>query len=131
MSHDLKTDHFSLINNPSIKGREDKYQTIEVNLDAILQSWKISLFSFEWLTPEGKIRSAAQLPKIEKEKYEEVLALYNSGSALERPILGIGVMDNIEIGSRRDILLTLYTQGIRKLSVHIPKSNMKDFAPYL
>ena len=50
----------NLIDNPSLKGREDKYRTLEVNLDEIIKSWKISLFSFEWLTPEGQIRSPAQ-----------------------------------------------------------------------
>ena len=121
----------NFIDNPSIKGREDKYNTVEVNLDAVLQSWKISLFSFEWLTPEGNIRSPEQLPEKEREKYEQVLSLYNQENPLERPILGIGVMDNIEIGSRRDILLTLMAQGVKSLSVHVPKSTIEDFTPYL
>jgi hypothetical protein len=120
-----------IIDNPSLKGREDNYETIEVNLKAILESWKISLFSFEWLTPEGQIRSPEQLPEKEKAKYKVVLTDFQSKKFLERPILGIGIMDNIEIGSRRDVLLTLKTQGIETLSVHIPKSNMQDFLPYL
>lgn len=121
----------NLVDNPSLKGREDKYDTIEVNLDAVLKSWKISLFSFEWLTPDGDIRTPEQLPEKEREKYEHALSLYHSGQAMERPILGIGIMDNIEIGSRRDVLLTLITQNIQTLSVHVPKSNKQDFTPYL
>ena len=121
----------NLINNQSLAGREDKFNTVEIDLKIVLDSWKISLFSFEWLLPDGSIRTPDQLPEAEAEKYHEVLAQYQSGAPLERPILGIGVMDNIEIGSRRDILLTLMSQGVKTLSVHIPKSNAEDFTAYL
>ena len=121
----------NLINNQSLAGREDKFNTVEIDLKIVLDSWKISLFSFEWLLPDGTIRNPDQLPEAEAEKYHEVLAKYESGAPLERPILGIGVMDNIEIGSRRDILLTLMSQGVKTLSVHIPKSNAEDFTAYL
>lgn len=122
---------YKLIDNPSLKGREDKYQTIEVNLAAILESWRISLFSFEWLTPEGQIRTPNQLPEKERIKFEAVLTDYQNAQPLERPILGVGIMDNVEIGSRRDVLLTLKSQGITHLAVHIPKACFKDFTPYL
>lgn len=127
----LSTDHIHLIDNPSLKGREDQYVTINVDLEAILKSWKISLFSFEWLTPEGQIRSADQLPEKEREKFDYVSTAIDKGNALARPILGIGVMDNVEIGSRRDVLLTLMTKGASRLDVHIPKSLEEDFTPYL
>lgn len=121
----------NLINNKSTHGREEKYDTVDVNLDAILKSWRMSLFSFEWLTPDGDIRTPDQLPEAEREKYNDTLAKYEDKEELERPILGIGVMDNIEIGSRREVLLTLATQGIKTLSVHIPWSNRDDFISYL
>lgn len=127
MSHQT----LNFIDNKATIDRADKYETIEVNLKAVLDSWKISLFSFEWLMPDGSIRTPDQLPEAEQTKYHDVLAKYESGDALERPILGIGVMDNIEIGSRRDVLLTLKSQGVETLSVHIPKSNREDFTPYL
>lgn len=124
----LKT--LNLVDNPSIKGREDKYQTITVNLNTVIESWKISLFSFEWLTPEGQIRTPKQLPEKELVKYEAVLSSYAAGTALEKPILGLGIVDNIEIGSRRDVLLTLASQNVATLDVHISKSMIKDFIPY-
>lgn len=119
-----------MIDNSGITGREDKFETIDVHLDKILKSWKVSLFSFEWLTPEGKIRTPDQLPEKEREKYETVLSNFRAGKDLERPILGIGVLDNVEIGSRRDILLTLYAQGVKTLSVHVSKSIRHEFVPY-
>lgn len=120
----------NFIDNPSLKGREKAYITIEVKLDEILKSWRVSLFSFEWLTPDGDIRKPADLPDKEREKYEAVLADYESGSTFERPILGIGVLDNVEIGSRRDVLLTLKAKGLETMSVHIPISAQNDFEAY-
>lgn len=121
----------NLIDNASIAGREDQFKTVDVNVKTVLESWKVSLFSFEWLLPDGSIRVPEELPENEKEKYQTVLAQYESGKELERPILGIGVMDNVEIGSRRDVFLTLTTVGFQHLSVHIPKANENDFTPYL
>ena len=121
----------NLVDNSSLRGREDKYDIIDVNLEKILEGWKISLFSFEWMLPDGSIRTPDKLPDAEREKYHAVLASYESGEALERPILGIGIMDNIEIGSRRDVLLSLMSAGVETLSVHIPKSAREDFTPYL
>ena len=121
----------NMIDNSGLKGREDKYEIIDVNLEKVIESWKISLFSFEWLTPGGTVRTPDQLPQKELEKYNSVLEDYKIGKELERPILGIGMLENIEIGSRRDVLLTLYTQGIKRLSVHIQKSLAEEFKDYL
>lgn len=121
----------NMIDNASIKGREDKYVIINVDLNKVLKGWKISLFSFEWLTPDGQIRTPEQLPDKERQKFETVLQDVKEGNDLERPILGIGVLDNIEIGSRRDVLLTLYTQEIKSLSVHVPESIEEEFYEYL
>lgn len=120
-----------LTNNSAVSGKEDKYDIVEVNLKSVLEAWKISLFSFEWLLPDGSIRVPEELPDAEREKYHDVLAKYQSAQELERPILGIGVMDNIEIGSRRDVLLTLCAQGVETLEVHILKVDKEDFTPYL
>jgi hypothetical protein len=120
-----------LIDNSGLKDQENKYTLIDVNLEKVIKSWKISLFSFEWLTPEGAVRTPDQLPQKELEKYNSVLENYKNGKELERPILGIGMLENIEIGSRRDILLTLYTQGVKTLSVHVQKSLEEEFKDYL
>ena len=75
----MNAQSLNLVDNPAIAGREEKYQTIEVNLQAVLKSWKISLFSFEWLTPEGQIRKPSELPSKEQEKYQNILSAYSKG----------------------------------------------------
>lgn len=131
MQQDQKNATAHFIDNPSIKGREDAYTTITVDLDKIIESWKISLFSFEWLTPEGKIRRPDQLPEKEQEKYDAVCQALEISEPLPRPILGIGVMENVEIGSRRDVLLTLKSKGQSHMDVHVPKTLAEEFERYL
>ena len=120
-----------LIDNPSTNGRDDKFMTITVDLDKIIQSWRHSLFSFEWLLPDGSVRSPDEMVEKERVKYESVRQKIQTKPPIHQPILGIGVMDNVEIGSARENLLTLYTQNIKSLTVHIPKSDEKEFTPFL
>lgn len=127
----MNNSSIKFIDNSSIKGREEKFVTLTVNSAKILKSWKSSLFSFEWLTPDGKVRSPDELGKIEQEKFHNITALYQKGDALERPLLGIGVLDNIEIGSRRDIFLTLCAYDVPEISVHVLKQDEKEFDDYL
>ncbi len=117
--------------NKITSGKEGAYRVEEVLVGKVLESWKFSLFSFEWLTPDGDMRDLSDLPDLEQEKYQKIMLQLSRNEPLERPVLGIGVMDNIEIGSRRDIFLTLAKQGYTKLSVHIPAANLKEFTPYL
>ena len=119
------------ISNPSIKGREGDFTTVKVDLSAVLDSWKISLFSFEWLTPEGSIREVSDLPEAERVKYESVSHQIDVGESVECPVLGIGVMDNVEIGSRRDVLLTAYSKGVRVMDAHVKTANLDDFKSYI
>lgn len=122
---------FNLVDNTGIKDKTDQYETLRVQLPDIIRAWKASLFSFEWLTPAGDIKKPEQLSPDQAEKYHAVCHALKNGEALERPVLGIGMMDNIEIGSKRDVLLTLAAQGATEMDVHIPKANKTDFSDYL
>ena len=119
------TDHSSL------KGREDRYTVVRVNTGAILKSWRSSLFSFEWLTPEGTLRILDDLPLHERDKRLKVEKHLARGEALERPVLGIGILDNVEIGAGRDVFLTLAAHGLKEVEVHVPLSAQKEFNSFL
>lgn len=127
----MNTTPIQFIDNNGLKNREAQYISIEVDANKVLKSWKSSLFSFEWLTPDGNIRTVKELGTAEKEKFETVSKEREAGMPLERPILGIGVLDNIEIGSRRDIFLTLASHGITEISVHVLKQDEKEFENFL
>jgi hypothetical protein len=121
--------HFT--DSPSIKGREDRYMVVRVRADAILKNWRSSLFSFEWLNPDGSIRTLDELPMHERDKRVKIEKKMAGGETFDRPVLGIGIMDNVEIGAGRDIFLTLAAKGFKDIEVHIPVSNSKDFKQFL
>ncbi len=120
-----------LTDSASIKGREDRYTVLRVRTKDILKSWRASLFSFEWLNPDGSIRSLDELPLHERDKRIKVEKALKNGETLERPVLGIGIMDNVEIGAGRDIFLTLSAMGFQEIDVHVPSSAKSDFKKFI
>lgn len=119
------------ITNKTIATAQHIFVDVEVNVGKVLESWRESLFSFEWLDQDGNIKSEKDLSDRERPKRQEVEALLKNNQPIERPILGLGINDHVEIGSGRAILLTLADHGYDKIEVHIPKSNKDDFKKYM
>lgn len=119
-----------LTDHPAAAARRDHYLDIVVDAQAVIASWRDSLFSFEWLTPDGAIKSPADLPPAERAKREEIEKKITAGLPLQKPILGIGLQDNVEIGSGRAEFLTLAARGMTAIPVHIPKGNKNDFTGF-
>lgn len=108
----------------------DRYIALNIHVPAVLESWRGSLFSFEWLHPDGNIKTMNELTVPEQEKRAAAESLIASGAPVPMPILGIGVMDNIEIGTGRAEFLTLAAHGLAVMPVHIPKSCESDFKAF-
>jgi hypothetical protein len=120
--------HF--VDNPVIRGQDGRYTTITVNVPAVLKSWRISLFSYEWILPDGRIKDLAELPPAEQAKRRAAEDILGGNDPVEKPILGIGLLENVEIGSGKALFLTLAAHGCQTLPVHIPRSNTKEFEPF-
>lgn len=99
--------------------------------DKVVDSYRLSLFSYEWLDQAGHIRDMTALPDKERPKRENVERALQNGAALEKPILGIGIQDNIEIGAGRAVFLTLAALGLKQIPVHIPASHKEDFKSFI
>jgi len=125
------TQTIEFTDNKAALAKPDHFITIEVNIEAVISSWKQSLYSFEWLDQDGQIKSMQDLSETEQEKRQAVENQIKNTEALEKPVLGIGMIDNIEIGSGRATLLTLASKGHKTLPVHIPKSCESDFKEFL
>jgi hypothetical protein len=97
----------------------------------ILKSWRESLFSFEWLRPDGTIKPADQLPPGEQARRQAVEQKIRDGVSLEKPVLGIGMLDNVEIGAGRATFLTLAAEGVAAIPVHIPVSHTDEFKAFI
>lgn len=109
----------------------DLYTDIIVDAAKVLKSWSLSVMSIEWLDKRGRIKSFEALKPAKQEKRLAVEHLLKNGDAIEKPILGIGVYDNIEIGSGRAEFLTLAAQGFDAIPIHVRKSQLHHFQAFL
>lgn len=116
--------------NPVATAEPDRYVAIQIDMAAALKSWRKSLFSFEWLHADGRIKELSELSEAEQSKRQEAERLLKTGGPILMPVLGIGIMDNIEIGCGRAELLTLAAHGVKTIPVHIPKSCESDFKAF-
>ncbi len=115
----------------SAQSRPEFYAAVTLNVKAVIQSWQLSVFSFEWLNQDGSIKSIEELKESDRERRQLIEAALQSGEPLDKPVLGIGIQDNVEIGSGKAILCTLAAHGVETIPAHIPKSNESDFKPML
>ncbi len=122
----IDPDTLTFTDSKPVQANPDRYMQITVDTAKIVESWSASLYSFEWLH-DGKLKSGDDLKPSDREKQKAVFASLDAGEALERPVLGIGIQDNAEIGSGRVIFLTLTKLGAKTLPVDIPKSCEADF----
>src|SRR5687768_17001951 len=106
---DLPDLHF--VDNPVALG--ERYVTIDIDVGAVLESWRSSLFSYEWILPDGRIRALQELSPAEQPKRMAVEERLEQREPLEKPILGIGLLENVEIGSGKALFLTLAARGCK------------------
>lgn len=105
----------------------DKYITVSVDVCCVLKSWKKSLFAHVWLNHDGLPHALNLLPEAERMQREEVEGKIQAKIPLQRPLLGIGLFDNVEIGMGKAEFLTLAALGVQQITVHIMKSDESDF----
>lgn len=120
--------HFT--DNPLIAAKARNYEDLLVDTARVLESWRLSLLSHEWLDNNGAIRTLPQLKPDLQSQHKAVLAAIKAGSTIAKPVLGIGIYENVEIGIGRDVFLTLASLGMPKIPVHVPASMIKDFKPF-
>ncbi len=126
-----KTKQINYIDNTVATTRPEYFICITVDTNKVIKSWKESLHSFEWLLPDGRIKDLTELPENEQPKRINAEQKIETSAAFEKPVLGIGIMDNIEIGSGRADFLTIAAHGVKEIQVHIPKSNENDFKDFI
>lgn len=108
-----------------------KYITVTVELKAVLKSWQSSLFAFEWLDKDGNVKSPDELAVQQRQKRLETEEAIQAGKPLPRPVLGVGMLNTVEIGSGKAMLLTAAALGYETLDVHIREADRKDLKSIL
>lgn len=115
------------VDNTVAAARPEQYVELMVDARKVLSDWKASLLAHELLDANGFVKGDEDLSESRLEKREVIRERLAAGQALEKPILGIGIFDNVEIGSGSDVLATLVMEGVSELPVHVRKSQARDF----
>lgn len=106
------------------------YVCIVVDLTRIVNSWRESVLAYEWLDKTGVKPDNALKPE-RLEKREAVRAALAAGEPLDYPVLGIGMFDNVEVGSGADLLATLCIDGVKTYPVQVRVGQVDEFAPFI
>lgn len=123
--------NIEFIDNPVVSPRRDQYVDVSVDVEKVLKSFRSSLYAYEWMLSDGRIKARDELPEHEQPKRDDAEDKLKQGKPMEKPVLGIGLIENIEIGSGKAVFLTLAAAGIKTMPVHIPKSNADEFTAFL
>lgn len=127
----LPIQNLKFVDSPSALNNPDRYTSITVSTLEVLKSWRLSIYSFEWIDSKGVLRDPAELSETDRAKRLKVESDLQNGASLEKPVLGIGIQDNVEIGAGKALFMTLSAHGLTEIPVNILKSNEKDFKAYL
>lgn len=95
------------------------FRTVRVRLTPLVQSYRNSLFAFEWLTPDGAVKSTDQLAVGAAEARRAIEQALKNGDSLPQPVVGWGMFDCAEIGAGRDVVLTAHALGVQDLPMHV------------
>lgn len=102
------------------------YVEMQSNPRNILKAWSLSMFAHELLNKDGDIKSQDDLADATLQKYLDVLEKINRGEDIKKPIIGVGIMDGIEIGIGREIIAACATLNIDKIPFYVRKAQSCD-----
>lgn len=109
--------------NPNIENDEKSFITMTINIQKVIESFSHSVFAYEWINIEtGHLKSLSELGQKQKDERLEIENMIKNGHPIPQPILGIGLMDHIEIGTGKAIIMTLAAHEITEMPVHVPIS---------
>lgn len=115
------------MDNPVASAQSDRYAELLVDATKVLQDWRQSLYAHELIDANGFVKGDDDISETRLEKREVLRLRLAAGQPIEKPILGIGIFDNVEIGAGSDTLATLVMEGVTVLPVHVRTSQLQDF----
>lgn len=116
---------------PSVGANKDAYIDGILDLTKALPSWRQSLLAHKWLTADGAAKPSETLGAEQKAKYDEYESALQNGVPLPKPIIGIGMVDNIEVGSGAAVVLLMAHKGAGTLPVHIRAAQSKKLMKFM
>lgn len=105
-------------NHEVVNTSPEKYIEMSVAPSILIKAWAQSMFSYELLTKDGNLKPQNQLKPHTIEKLAAAKNIFVQGGEIIKPVIGVGIMDNIEIGIGCEIVVAAYDVGITEMPVH-------------
>ena len=113
-------DHIVVQKNP------EDYTEMVLTPSQIFDAWKSSMFSHELIAKDGTIMGENTLKGASLQKYISAYEALKRDEAVEKPVLGIGLFDGIEIGIGREIIAAAYHLNISDLPIHVRTAQAEE-----
>ncbi len=104
----------------------DDYVEITLSPTIILNAWSTSMFAHELLNKDGSVKSQNDLKDATLQKFIDANETIKRGENLPKPIIGVGIMDGVEIGIGREIIAAAAKCNIAQIPVCIRKAQADD-----
>ena len=104
----------------------DDYVELRVSPRQILKAWSMSLFAHELLGKDGQVKDKADIKDETLQRYVMAEESMKRGEDLAKPIIGIGIMDGIEIGIGREIVAVADVMGVSDIPIHVRKAQADE-----
>ncbi|MAS86572.1 MAG: hypothetical protein CMH30_01135 [Micavibrio sp.] len=121
----------SFIDNPAVKNDPQGYEAVILDVRTALESLRLSMLSYEIMHQDGTLKADEVLSEKQQARRAVIREMMSKNEPLPKPIIGLGLMDNVEIGSERDVFLTLAIQGAKTIPVHVRKSQIKALKKFI
>lgn len=109
----------------------DDYVEMHLAPADILRAWASSMFSYEVLNKDGSVKATDDMVDETLERYVAVQDRFKRGESIAKPVIGIGIMDTIEIGIGREIVAAAHIQGLDLIPVHVRKAQAEEIKSFL
>lgn len=103
----------------------DDYTEMTIAPQKLLDAWSSSLFAHE-LLKNGAVKSSNDMKNDTLEKFIDADEKFKRNEPLPKPVIGIGIMDGIEIGIGREIIAAARVNDVDVINVCVRNAQLKD-----
>lgn len=129
MSVQSTDQNFKWVSCKGAQDNPDKYIVMQLDLQKTIESWAMSIVAHEWLK-SGTFKPHEDLQDHLQGEWTTILESAKATKTFVRPILGIGVLDNVEVGTNRAVLSVANHLDLGSIEVMIPRSMVNLFEEF-
>jgi hypothetical protein len=109
----------------------DNYVEMTCSPKDVLDAWSLSIFAHELLNKDGSVKEKTDMVEPTLGKYIDALEMLKRGEDVAKPVIGIGIMDGVEIGIGREIIAASYILKLPKIAFHVRQAQADEIKKLL